>query len=91
MQLMASFIYIFQSFNEGPPKARTTWGEDTGQDSINNGKRVPKRRITVVGINAVEESQQEPGTKCSNSVSSSLAPMILINTAFIQISLTYIP
>jgi hypothetical protein len=27
-----------------------------------NGKRVPKRRITVVGINAVEEAQQEPGT-----------------------------
>lgn len=59
--------FLFQSFNEGPPKARNTWGEDGGQDSINNGKRVPKRRITVVGINAVEESQQEPGTKCSNS------------------------
>lgn len=41
------------------------WSDDSGpsQDSISNGKRVPKRRITVVGINAVEEAQQEPGTK----------------------------
>jgi hypothetical protein len=57
-------IVYFQSFNDGPPKARNTWSEDNGpQDiSFNNGKRVPKRRITVVGINAVEEAQQEPGT-----------------------------
>ncbi|XP_071163843.1 TOG array regulator of axonemal microtubules protein 1-like isoform X44 [Mytilus edulis] len=52
-----------QSFNDGPPKARNMWSDDSGpsQDSISNGKRVPKRRITVVGINAVEEAQQEPG------------------------------
>ncbi|XP_071163837.1 TOG array regulator of axonemal microtubules protein 1-like isoform X38 [Mytilus edulis] len=51
-----------QSFNDGPPKARNMWSDDSGpsQDSISNGKRVPKRRITVVGINAVEEAQQEP-------------------------------
>ncbi|XP_052097639.1 TOG array regulator of axonemal microtubules protein 1-like isoform X14 [Mytilus californianus] len=52
-----------QLFNDGPPKARHMWSEDSGpsQDSNSNGKRVPKRRITVVGINAVEEAQQEPG------------------------------
>ncbi|XP_052097637.1 TOG array regulator of axonemal microtubules protein 1-like isoform X12 [Mytilus californianus] len=51
-----------QLFNDGPPKARHMWSEDSGpsQDSNSNGKRVPKRRITVVGINAVEEAQQEP-------------------------------
>ncbi|XP_071163838.1 TOG array regulator of axonemal microtubules protein 1-like isoform X39 [Mytilus edulis] len=54
-----------QSFNDGPPKARNMWSDDSGpsQDSISNGKRVPKRRITVVGINAVEEAQQEPESK----------------------------
>ncbi|XP_052097634.1 TOG array regulator of axonemal microtubules protein 1-like isoform X10 [Mytilus californianus] len=54
-----------QLFNDGPPKARHMWSEDSGpsQDSNSNGKRVPKRRITVVGINAVEEAQQEPESK----------------------------
>ncbi|XP_071163836.1 TOG array regulator of axonemal microtubules protein 1-like isoform X37 [Mytilus edulis] len=57
-----------QSFNDGPPKARNMWSDDSGpsQDSISNGKRVPKRRITVVGINAVEEAQQEPGSYTQN-------------------------
>ncbi|XP_052097633.1 TOG array regulator of axonemal microtubules protein 1-like isoform X9 [Mytilus californianus] len=57
-----------QLFNDGPPKARHMWSEDSGpsQDSNSNGKRVPKRRITVVGINAVEEAQQEPGSYTQN-------------------------
>ncbi|CAC5385590.1 unnamed protein product [Mytilus coruscus] len=57
-----------QSFSDGPPKARHMWSEDSGpsQDSNSNGKRVPKRRITVVGINAVEEAQQEPGSYTQN-------------------------
>lgn len=67
IRINKSYMYLivyFQSFNDGPPKARNTWSEDNApQDiSFNNGKRVPKRRITVVGINAVEEAQQEPGT-----------------------------
>lgn len=52
------------------------WSDESGpsQDSISNGKRVPKRRITVVGINAVEEAQQEPGTK--NQYCGQLVPHI---------------
>ncbi|XP_021373812.1 TOG array regulator of axonemal microtubules protein 1-like isoform X3 [Mizuhopecten yessoensis] len=61
--------------NDGPPKPRnTSWSvDDTGVDgsdshgnvhgTVPTPKRVPKRRITVVGLNSAEETaQQEPSS-----------------------------
>lgn len=53
------YLCIFQ--NDGPPKARSTWTNDEG--TPDNGKRVTKRKITVVGLNQVEDPVQDG--KCS--------------------------
>ncbi|XP_069117055.1 TOG array regulator of axonemal microtubules protein 1-like isoform X2 [Argopecten irradians] len=56
--------------NDGPPKPRnTSWSvDDTGDSSDNHvppPKRVPKRRITVVGLNTAEETAQQEANSYS--------------------------
>ncbi|XP_033734245.1 TOG array regulator of axonemal microtubules protein 1-like isoform X1 [Pecten maximus] len=59
--------------NDGPPKPRnTSWSvDDTGVDGNDNHgnvpmpKRVPKRRITVVGLNTAEEAAQQESNSYS--------------------------
>ena len=55
-------MFLQGGLTDGPPKpVRATWsGEDSGNESQgSSNKRIPKRRITVVGLNADDTNQQE--------------------------------
>lgn len=55
-------MFLLQAFmsDDPPPKPRNTWMNDNevGQDP----RRVPKRRSTVMGINAGEEATEHGRT-----------------------------